>query len=66
MNRRLFMDYITILIIVGAILAILLVYTFIYYNISISKKIMIEEAFSIMDVQLKKRFDLVRKFSWNS
>ena len=63
MNRRLFMNYITILIIVGAILAILLVYTFIYYNISISKKIMIEEAFSIMDVQLKKRFDLVRKFS---
>ncbi len=63
MNRRLFMDYITILIIVGAILAILLVYTFIYYNISISKKIMIEEAFSIMDVQLKKRFDLVRKLS---
>lgn len=63
MNRRLFMDYITILIIVGAVLAILLVYTFIYYNISISKKIMIEEAFSIMDVQLKKRFDLVRKFS---
>lgn len=57
------MDYITILIIVSAILAILLVYTFIYYNISISKKIMIEEAFSIMDVQLKKRFDLVRKFS---
>lgn len=63
MNRRLFMDYITILIIVGAVLAILLVYTFIYYNISISKKIMIEEAFSIMDVQLKKRFDLVRKLS---
>ena len=57
------MDYITILIIVAAILAILLVYTFIYYNISISKKIMIEEAFSIMDVQLKKRFDLVRKLS---
>lgn len=57
------MDYITILIIVGAILAILLVYTFIYYNINISKKIMIEEAFSIMDVQLKKRFDLVRKLS---
>lgn len=63
MNRRLFMDYITILIIVGAILAILLIYTFIYYNISISKKIMVEEAFSIMDVQLKKRFDLVRKLS---
>lgn len=63
MNRRLFMDYITILIIVGAILAILLIYTFIYYNISITKKIMIEEAFSIMDVQLKKRFDLVRKLS---
>ena len=57
------MDYITILIIVGAILAILLIYTLIYYNISISKKIMIEEAFSIMDVQLKKRFDLVRKLS---
>ena len=57
------MDYITILIIVGAILAILLIYTFIYYNISITKKIMIEEAFSIMDVQLKKRFDLVRQFS---
>ena len=57
------MDYITILIIVGAILAIILIYTFIYYNISISKKIMIEEAFSIMDVQLKKRFDLVRKLS---
>ena len=57
------MDYITILIIVGAILAILLVYTFIYYNISISKKRMIEEAFSIMDVQLQKRFDLVRKLS---
>ena len=63
MNRRLFMDYITILIILGVILAILLIYTFVYYNISISKKIMIEEAFSIMDVQLKKRFDLVRKFS---
>lgn len=57
------MDYITILIILGIILAILLIYTFVYYNISISKKIMIEEAFSIMDVQLKKRFDLVRKFS---
>ena len=60
------MDYITILIILGVLLAILLIYTFVYYNISISKKIMIEEAFSIMDVQLKKRFDLVRKFSWNS
>ena len=60
------MDYITILIILGVILAILLIYTFVYYNISISKKIMIEEAFSIMDVQLKKRFDLVRKLSWNS
>ena len=57
------MDYITILIIFGVILAILLIYTFVYYNISISKKIMIEEAFSIMDVQLKKRFDLVRQFS---
>lgn len=57
------MDYITILIILGVILAILLIYTFVYYNISISKKIMIEEAFSIMDVQLKKRFDLVRKFN---
>lgn len=57
------MDYITILIILGIILAILLIYTFVYYNISISKKIMIEEAFSIMNVQLKKRFDLVRKFS---
>ena len=57
------MDYITILIILGVILAILLIYTFVYYNISISKKIMIEEAFSIMDVQLKKRFDLVRKLS---
>ena len=57
------MNYITILIILGVILAILLIYTFVYYNISISKKIMIEEAFSIMDVQLKKRFDLVRKFS---
>ena len=57
------MDYITILIILGVILAILLIYTFVYYNISISKKIMIEESFSIMDVQLKKRFDLVRKFS---
>ena len=57
------MDYITILIILGVILAILLIYTFVYYNISIRKKIMIEEAFSIMDVQLKKRFDLVRKFS---
>lgn len=57
------MDYITILIILGVILAILLIYTFVYYNISISKKIMIEEAFSIMDVPLKKRFDLVRQFS---
>ena len=57
------MDYITILIILGVILAIILIYTFVYYNISISKKIMIEEAFSIMDVQLKKRFDLVRQFS---
>ena len=60
------MEYITILIILGVILAILLIYTFVYYNISISKKIMIEEAVSIMDVQLKKRFDLVRQFSWNS
>ncbi len=60
------MNFITILMILGCILAIILIYTFVYYNISISKKIMIEEAFSIMDVQLKKRFDLVRKFSRNS
>ena len=57
------MNLITIAIILASILALILIYTFVYYNISISKKIMIEEAFSIMDVQLKKRFDLVRKFS---
>lgn len=60
------MNLITIAIILVSILALILIYTFVYYNISISKKIMIEEAFSIMDVQLKKRFDLVRKFSGNS
>ncbi len=60
------MNLITIAIILASILALILIYTFVYYNISISKKIMIEEAFSIMDVQLKKRFDLVRKFSGNS
>lgn len=60
------MNLITITIILASILALILIYTFVYYNISISKKIMIEEAFSIMDVQLKKRFDLVRKFSGNS
>lgn len=60
------MNLITIAIILASILALILIYTFVYYNISISKKIMIEEAFSIMDVQLKKRFDLVRKFSRNS
>ena len=60
------MNLITIAIILGSILALILIYTFVYYKISISKKIMIEEAFSIMDVQLKKRFDLVRKFSGNS
>ena len=60
------MNLITIAIILASILALILIYTFVYYNISISKKIMIEEAFSIMDVQLKKRFDLVRKLSWNS
>ena len=60
------MNLITIAIILASIIALILIYTFVYYNISISKKIMIEEAFSIMDVQLKKRFDLVRKFSWNS
>ena len=59
------MNLITIAIILASILALILIYTFVYYNISISKKIMIEEAFSIMDVQLKKRFDLVRKFSGN-
>lgn len=60
------MNLITIAITLASILALILIYTFVYYNISISKKIMIEEAFSIMDVQLKKRFDLVRKFSRNS
>ena len=60
------MNLITIAIILASILALILIYTFVYYNISISKKIMIEEAFSIMDVQLKKRFYLVRKFSGNS
>ena len=60
------MNLITIAIILASILALILIYTFVCYNISISKKIMIEEAFSIMDVQLKKRFDLVRKFSGNS
>jgi LemA family. len=60
------MNLITIAITLASILALILIYTFVYYNISISKKIMIEEAFSIMDVQLKKRFDLVRKFSGNS
>lgn len=60
------MNLITIAIILVSILVLILIYTFVYYNISISKKIMIEEAFSIMDVQLKKRFDLVRKFSRNS
>ena len=60
------MNLITIAIILASILALILIYTFVYYNISISKKIMIEEAFSIMDVQLKKRFDLIRKFSRNS
>ena len=60
------MNLITIAIILASILALILIYTFVYYNISISKKRMIEEAFSIMDVQLKKRFDLVRKFSGNS
>ena len=60
------MNLITIAIILASILALILIYTFVYYTISISKKIMIEEAFSIMDVQLKKRFDLVRKFSGNS
>ena len=60
------MNLITIAIILASILALILIYTFVYYNLSISKKIMIEEAFSIMDVQLKKRFDLVRKFSGNS
>ena len=60
------MNLITIAIILASILALILIYTFVYYNISISKKIMIEEAFSIMDVQLKKRFDLVREFSRNS
>lgn len=60
------MNLITIAIILASFLVLILIYTFVYYNISISKKIMIEEAFSIMDVQLKKRFDLVRKFSGNS
>lgn len=60
------MNLITIAIILASIIALILIYTFVYYNISISKKIMIEEAFSIMDVQLKKRFDLVREFSRNS
>ena len=60
------MNLITIAIILSSIIALILIYTFVYYNISISKKIMIEEAFSIMDVQLKKRFDLVREFSRNS
>lgn len=41
------------------ILVIFMLYVIILYNILVAKKIKISEAFSIMDVQLKKRWDLI-------
>ncbi len=46
-------------IIVGAVVLILVIFFVSSYNSLVKKKITVEEAFSTMDVYLKKRFDLI-------
>ncbi len=46
-------------IIIGAIVLILLIYVISAYNRLIKGRINVEEAFSTMDVYLKKRFDMI-------
>lgn len=46
-------------IIIGAIVLILILFVIGSYNKLVKRKIMVEEAFSTMDVYLKKRFDLI-------
>ena len=45
--------------IIIAVVAILLIYSFITYNSLVKLKNRVEEAFSTMDVYLKKRWDLI-------
>lgn len=49
----------TYIIIIIAIIVIIVIYTLITYNNFIKLKNMVEEAFSTMDVYLKKRWDLI-------
>ncbi len=46
-------------IIIGVVVAIILIYIFVTYNSLIGLKNSVEEAFSTMDVYLKKRWDLI-------
>lgn len=46
-------------IIIGAIVVILLLFAISCYNKLVKQKLTVEEAFSTMDVYLKKRFDLI-------
>lgn len=46
-------------IIIGAIVLILIIFVISSYNTLVKRKITVEEAFSTMDVYLKKRFDLI-------
>lgn len=46
-------------IIIGVIVLILIIFVISSYNKLVKRKIMVEEAFSTMDVYLKKRFDLI-------
>lgn len=46
-------------IIIGAIVLILIIFVISSYNGLVKRKITVEEAFSTMDVYLKKRFDLI-------
>ena len=46
-------------IIIGVVVAIILIYIFVTYNSLIGLRNSVEEAFSTMDVYLKKRWDLI-------
>jgi LemA protein len=46
-------------IIIGVVVLVLVIFVIASYNTLVKKKITVEEAFSTMDVYLKKRFDLI-------
>ena len=46
-------------IVIGAIVLLILIVCIVGYNSLVKGRIMVDEAFSTMDVYLKKRFDLI-------